>query len=81
MTKAKVFWFGGSQAIRLPKEFRLESSEVRMRRHGEALILEPVTGDWAWLSDVIGPVDRDFEEATTHRSESQERSELDGVLK
>ncbi len=82
MTKAKVFWSGRSQAIRLPKEFRLESSEVRIRRHGESLILEPVSSDWAWLADVIGPVDADFEEAaTTHRSEPQERPELDDVFK
>ncbi|MFK7966561.1 MAG: antitoxin [Burkholderiaceae bacterium] len=81
MTNAKVFWSGRSQAIRLPKEFRLESSEVRIRRHGESLILEPVSSDWAWLSDVIGPVDADFEAAATHRSEPQERPELDDVFK
>jgi len=53
MTKAKVFWSGRPQAIRLPKEFRLESGEVRIRRHGESLILEPVSTDWAWLDDVF----------------------------
>ncbi|MGB7302011.1 MAG: type II toxin-antitoxin system VapB family antitoxin [Burkholderiaceae bacterium] len=81
MTKAKVFWSGRSQAVRLPKEFRLQSHEVRIRRHGEALILEPVTSDWAWLTEVIGPIDADFEEAATRRSLPQDRPELDDVFK
>lgn len=39
--RAKVFWTGRSQAIRLPKEFRFESDTVLVRREGEAVILEP----------------------------------------
>jgi antitoxin VapB len=41
-TRAKVFANGRSQAVRLPKEFRLSCSEVSIRREGQALILEPV---------------------------------------
>lgn len=39
--RAKVFWTGRSQAIRLPKEFRFESDTVLVRREGDAVILEP----------------------------------------
>ncbi|MCB1065314.1 MAG: AbrB/MazE/SpoVT family DNA-binding domain-containing protein [Verrucomicrobiae bacterium] len=42
MTKAKLFMNGRSQAVRLPKEFRFEGSEVSIRRAGNAVILEPV---------------------------------------
>jgi len=38
---AKVFTHGGSQAVRLPKAFRFEGTEVRIRRDGDAVILEP----------------------------------------
>jgi antitoxin VapB len=38
MTKAKLFMTGGSQAVRLPLEFRFEGSEVDIRR-------DPVTGE------------------------------------
>jgi antitoxin VapB len=38
MTKAKLFMTGGSQAVRLPVEFRFEGDEVEIRR-------DPVTGD------------------------------------
>lgn len=43
--KAKVFWTGRSQAIRLPKEFRFESDTVLVHREGQAVVLEPVH-DW-----------------------------------
>jgi antitoxin VapB len=46
---AKLFSHGGSQAVRLPKEFRFEGSEVRIRREGDKVILEPLKRDWAAL--------------------------------
>ena len=39
---AKLFMHGGSQAVRLPKAFRFEGSEVSIRREGDAVILEPM---------------------------------------
>jgi len=40
--RAKLFTHGGSQAVRLPKAFRFEGTEVSVRREGDAVILEPV---------------------------------------
>jgi antitoxin VapB len=39
---AKIFMHGRSQAVRLPKEFRLPGKEVRVRRIGRAVLLEPM---------------------------------------
>ncbi|MEQ1717561.1 MAG: AbrB/MazE/SpoVT family DNA-binding domain-containing protein [Hyphomicrobium sp.] len=39
---AKIFMHGRSQAVRLPKEFRLPGKEVRVTRDGDRIILEPV---------------------------------------
>ena len=39
---AKLFKQGRSQAVRLPKEFRLLGKEVRVRRIGRAVLLEPI---------------------------------------
>jgi antitoxin VapB len=39
---AKIFKHGRSQAVRLPKEFRFEGTEVRVTRVGERVILEPM---------------------------------------
>ncbi len=39
---AKLFMHGRSQAVRLPKEFRFEGTEVQVRRVGKQVILEPM---------------------------------------
>jgi antitoxin VapB len=77
MDTAKIFWSGRSQAVRLPKEFRFETEEVRIRRHGKAVILEPIPHDWAWLDNLAGPVDADFEKAVAEEPAPQERPALD----
>lgn len=46
-SRAKLFWNGRSQAVRLPKAFRFEGSEVSIRREGDAVVLEPV-GKRTW---------------------------------
>ena len=47
---AKVFMHGRSQAVRLPKAFRLPGKEVRVSRQGNKVILEPIETDHhAWL--------------------------------
>ena len=68
--RAKIFWSGRSQAVRLPKEFRFDGAEVTIRRQGNAIILEapkaddtPGTDEWAWL-DQLEPLDADVIAAT-----------------
>ena len=39
--RAKLFQHGGSQAVRLPKAFRFDGTEVTVRREGDKVILEP----------------------------------------
>jgi antitoxin VapB len=45
---AKLFTHGGSQAVRLPKAFRFEGTEVSVRKEGDAVILEPVKPKQGW---------------------------------
>lgn len=44
MSRAKLFQNGGSQAVRLPKDYRFPETdgEVIVRREGRKVILEPV---------------------------------------
>lgn len=76
---AKVFWSGRSQAVRLPKDFRLDAEEVRIRRHGNALILEPLNNNWLWL-DNLEALDADFADAVAEKSAPQDRPELDNIF-
>jgi antitoxin VapB len=80
MQTAKLFWSGRSQAVRLPKEFRFEGDQVRIRKHGNAVILEPVANDWAWLVAIVGELDDDFIEAVNEQPGQQERPELDKLF-
>lgn len=77
MDTAKIFWSGRSQAVRLPKEFRFEVDEVRIRRHGNSVILEPISEDWSWLDAMTGTLDEDFVQATREEPLAQDRSSLD----
>jgi antitoxin VapB len=81
MQSAKIFKSGRSQAVRLPKEFRFEGTEVRIRRQGSAVILEPMPNDWSWLGAVCGPVDADFEQAALEHPGEQHRPGLEDVFK
>jgi antitoxin VapB len=55
---AKLFKHGRSQAVRLPKEFRLPGTEVRVRRIGRAVLLEPVERDRETIKAVFAEIDR-----------------------
>lgn len=62
--QARLFWTGGSQAVRLPKAMRMPGSEVRVRKVGKTLVLEPVAdvegwdGFWNELVPLKTPVKR-----------------------
>jgi antitoxin VapB len=48
---AKLFRNGRSQAVRLPREFRFEGVEVRVRRVAKGVLLEPLIADPAkWFA-------------------------------
>jgi antitoxin VapB len=61
---AKLFMHGRSQAVRLPKEFRFEGSEVHVSKIGNKVILEPIEKPafdakaWRAKLDALGA--RDF---------------------
>ncbi|MCE2926178.1 MAG: type II toxin-antitoxin system VapB family antitoxin [Rickettsiales bacterium] len=64
---AKLFWNGKSQAVRLPKAFRLEGDEVIVRKSGSSVILSPKPksrtkkkSDWDALLASLPDVDDDF---------------------
>ena len=42
MATAKLFMHGRSQAVRLPKHFRMPGSEVEVLRIGDSVVLKPL---------------------------------------
>jgi len=57
---AKVFTSGNSQAIRLPKEFRLNTTEVYIYRSGDSLIVSPRMNSWAGFAEGFSGLSDDF---------------------
>ena len=71
--KARIFWSGRSQAVRLPKDYRLSGDTVVVRRVGNTLVLEP-SDDWpeGYVESFSG-VSPDFERPPQGTVESRER--------
>jgi antitoxin VapB len=60
MNTAKIFKNGKSQAVRLPKEFKLEGSEVYIKRVGRNVILTPKDNAWDSLINSLNLFTEDF---------------------
>jgi antitoxin VapB len=52
-TKARVFQSGNSQAVRLPKQFRLRSKEVEVFRRGSDIVLREKPPKLSRVLDVL----------------------------
>lgn len=60
MERAKIFQSGRSQAVRLPKEFRFNGSEVFVKRVGNAVVLLPMDDAWDSLAQSLDLFSDDF---------------------
>jgi len=75
MARSKTFRTGGSTAIRIPKEFRIEASEVMISQTAAGLLITPcippaTVSEW-WDSWLAMP---DFMEGGRNQPAPQERS-------
>lgn len=76
MKTAKLFKNGQSQAVRLPKEFRIAGTEVYIKRQGDAIILLPKVKSWDTLIDSLDHFTRDFKIERNQPAEHEERKPL-----
>lgn len=60
MKIAKLFQNGHSQAVRLPKEFRFEGTEVYVKKIGNAVLLLPYDDPWQPLLESLDKFSEDF---------------------
>ncbi len=76
MTKARVFKSGNSQAVRLPKEFRVKSSEVEIFRRGEEIVLREPKQGIERAFEILAGLPDDVFEGLRPEGPLQEREEL-----
>ncbi len=60
METAKLFQNGSSQAVRLPKAFRIQGNEVKIYKNGNRVILEPIETTWDSLFESLSEFPEDF---------------------
>lgn len=76
MSTAKVFRSGNSQAVRLPKQFRLKSKEVEIFRRGNELVLREKTGNLLRAFDLLASLPDDFDIPGRNKDLPQKRKGL-----
>ena len=72
MDTAKIFQNGRSQAVRLPKEFRFEGTEVLIKRVGNAVVLLPRERSWETLFSSLAQFETGFT-LTREQPEAQQK--------
>ena len=73
MNTAKIFKSGNSQAVRLPKEFQFDVSEVQIFRRGDEVVLKKEPRNLARVFELLTELSDDFMENGRMQSPMQER--------
>lgn len=60
MATARVFKSGNSQAVRLPKKFRVKSAELEIFRRGNEIVLREKSGGMLQVLDLFGGLPKDM---------------------
>lgn len=73
MNTAKIFRSGNSQAVRLPKDFQFDVSEVEIYRRGDEVILRKKLQNLSRVFDLLTDMSADFMEGGRNQPPMQER--------
>lgn len=73
MPTAKLFRNGNSQAVRLPKEFRMSGEMVKISRKGKQIIIEPLEMTWEALFESLHDFPDDFMQEGREQPPMQKR--------
>ncbi len=76
MAKARVFRSGNSQAVRLPKEFRLAGKEVEIFRRGDEIVLRERGKGLERAFEILANLPDDFLPAGRQDAPPQKRDGL-----
>jgi antitoxin VapB len=76
MGTARVFRSGNSQAVRLPKQFRLKSEEVEIFRRGDEIVLREKDGTMVRAFDLLASLPDDLEFVGREKDQPQKRKGL-----
>ena len=76
MGTARVFRSGNSQAVRLPKQFRLKSKEVEIFRRGDEIVLWEKDENMVRAFDLLAGLPEDLAVIEREKDQPQKRKGL-----
>jgi len=60
MYTAKIFKSGNSQAVRIPKEYKIKDDELLINKIGNSLIIFPKKDPWKTFNDSLSEFSDDY---------------------
>lgn len=75
MDTARIFQSGRSQAVRLPKAYRFEGTEVVVKHFGNGVLLIPLNDSWAMLDAALDAFEPGFQ-MSREQPAAQAREEI-----
>ncbi|BBO81324.1 antitoxin [Desulfosarcina ovata subsp. sediminis] len=76
METAKIFKSGNSQAVRLPKAFRFDVTEVQIFRRGDEVVLKRKPQNLSRVFELLTEMSDDFMEEGRCQPSMQEREPI-----
>lgn len=76
MAVTKVFRSGNSQAVRIPREFQLNSDAVEIFRRGDEVVLRPRPRDLSRAFQLLTSLSTDFFRGGRSQPKAQKRAGL-----
>ena len=76
MVCTKVFTSGNSQAVRIPKEFHIDYSDLYIKKIGSTIILFPQENRWENLERCLSEFSDDFMNDGRTQPDLQKREEF-----
>ena len=76
MLTAKVFRSGNSQAVRLPKQYRLKAKKVEIFRRGDEIVLREKGSGMTRVFEIMAALGKDFFPKRRKKDPPQKRKGL-----
>jgi len=72
----KIFKSGNSQAVRIPKEYKIKENELFINKIGNSIIIFPKNDPWKTLKESLSDFSEDFFEDGRNQPGMQKREKL-----
>ena len=79
MDTARIFQSGRSQAVRLPKQYRFEGTEVVVQHFGNGVLLLPADNPWLTMEAGLAAFEPGFE-LVRQQPDEQLRTEISAQI-